>query len=140
MRFGRGIAGGKTARLAVKGEGTDQQGQALYRAVSAAKADLSDADSTTLRYHHKDIHIERTITRAAFEDWIAPDLAQFDGAVSTARANVSLITTAGLFSVPITITDKSSMAAGDTFRFNVDSITTCQRVTLALRVRRTALS
>lgn len=33
-----------------------------------------------------------------------------------------------------------AFSAGDIFRFNVDSITTCTRVTLALRVRRTALS
>lgn len=68
----------------------DQQGQALYRAVGAAKAELSHADHTTLRFHHKDIHIERTITRAAFEDWIAPDLAQFDGAVSAALERAGL--------------------------------------------------
>lgn len=51
----------------------DQQGQALYRAIGAAKTDLSQADSTTLRFHHKDIRIERRITRTEFEDWIAPD-------------------------------------------------------------------
>ncbi|MBB2160973.1 Hsp70 family protein [Gluconacetobacter sacchari] len=68
----------------------DQQGQALYRAVGAAKTELSQADSTTLRFHHKDIHIERTITRAAFEDWIAPDLAKFDGAVNTALERAGL--------------------------------------------------
>jgi hypothetical protein len=31
----------------------------------------------------------------------------------------------------------TAIAAGDTLRLNVDSVTTCQRVTLALRVRRT---
>lgn len=68
----------------------DQQGQALYRAVGTAKAELSHADSTTLRFHHKDIHIDSTITRAAFEHWIAPDLAQFDGAVTTALERAGL--------------------------------------------------
>ncbi len=31
----------------------------------------------------------------------------------------------------------TSVSAGDTLRFNVDSITTCQRVTLSLRVTKT---
>lgn len=68
----------------------DQQGQALYRAVGAAKSALSHSDSTILRFAHKDIRIERTITRAEFEGWIAPDLAQFDDAVSAALDRAGL--------------------------------------------------
>ncbi|WP_323990257.1 Hsp70 family protein [Nguyenibacter sp. L1] len=68
----------------------DQQGQALYRAVGAAKSALSAADSTVLRFSYKDIRIERAIARAEFESWIAPDLAQFDAAIGEALANAGL--------------------------------------------------
>jgi len=70
----------------------DQQAQNLYRAVSTAKIELSKADSTTLRFHHKNINIEHTITRADFESWIAPDLTQFDEAVTTALTRANLKT------------------------------------------------
>ncbi|MBV1829696.1 Hsp70 family protein [Komagataeibacter sp. AV436] len=67
-----------------------QQGQALYRAVGQAKRDLSSAQGTTLDYEFGDVRIHRTITRAEFEGWIAPDLARFDEAVQTALERASL--------------------------------------------------
>jgi hypothetical chaperone protein len=79
----------------------DQQGQALYRAVGTAKTDLSRSDGTVLRFRHKDIRIERPIARAEFEDWIAPDLAQFDAAVTTALSRAGL-TEAGIDRVFLT--------------------------------------
>lgn len=59
----------------------DEMGYRLYQAVSAAKAALSRSATTVLSFHHKDIAIEETLHRAAFETWIAPDLAQMDEAV-----------------------------------------------------------
>ena len=49
----------------------DGLGFALYQAVSGAKAALSHAESTVLRFGHKDLAIEKTITRTDFETWIA---------------------------------------------------------------------
>ncbi|MCP1269342.1 Hsp70 family protein [Acetobacter cerevisiae] len=68
----------------------DQQGQALYRAVGAAKSALSSAESTVLKFEHKRLKVERTITRQEFEEWIAPDLARFGGAVDKALENANL--------------------------------------------------
>lgn len=68
----------------------NQQGQALYRAVGAAKRELSSAGSTVLDYRYHDVHIHREITRAEFEDWIAPDLECFDDAVETALERAGL--------------------------------------------------
>mgnify|MGYP003362486241 FL=1 len=84
----------------------DQQGQALYRAVGAAKRELSMADRTTLTYDHRDIHISRNITRAEFESWIAPDLIRFDNAVETALERASL---------PATAIDRVFLTGGTSF-------------------------
>ncbi len=52
----------------------DEMGYQLYQIVSATKAALSHHESTTLSFHHRDIKIDATITRAEFERWIAPDI------------------------------------------------------------------
>jgi len=62
----------------------DGVGYPLYQAVSGAKAALSTADATTLRFRHEDLMIEQEITRAVFEDWIAPDLRRLQVAVDQA--------------------------------------------------------
>jgi hypothetical chaperone protein len=54
----------------------DGLGYALYQAVSTTKAELSRADATMLRFRHKDFVVERTVTRAEFEGWIAADIAK----------------------------------------------------------------
>jgi len=59
----------------------DGLGYALYQAVSTAKADLSRADTTTLRFQHKAFAVERDITRAEFETWIEPDLIRLAATV-----------------------------------------------------------
>jgi hypothetical chaperone protein len=64
----------------------DEQGYGLYRAVSAAKAALSGADRTVLRFAHRGFAIEQPITRADFEAWIAPELARMDAAIGDALA------------------------------------------------------
>jgi hypothetical chaperone protein len=68
----------------------DELGYALYRAVSEAKADLSRAETTVLRFTHADFVLNETISRADFEHWIAPDVARI--AVTVQRA----LTDAGL--------------------------------------------
>ncbi|MFT8978607.1 Hsp70 family protein [Gluconobacter oxydans] len=68
----------------------DQEGQNLYRAVGQAKSDLSRQDSTVLRFIHRDLKIEETITRADFESWIAPDLARLDDAIEDAVVQAGL--------------------------------------------------
>jgi hypothetical chaperone protein len=64
----------------------DGLGYALYQAVSSAKAALSAAESTVLRFGHKDFVVEQTITRADFETWIAGDLARLAATVDQALA------------------------------------------------------
>jgi hypothetical chaperone protein len=68
----------------------DGLGYALYQAVSTAKAELSSAETTMLRFRHKDFVVERPVTRAEFESWIAPDLARLAATVDQvlAQANV----------------------------------------------------
>jgi hypothetical chaperone protein len=62
----------------------DGLGFALYQAVSGAKAVLSHAERTVLRFGHKQLAIEQTITRADFESWIADDLARLGATVDQA--------------------------------------------------------
>ncbi|MBU8537800.1 Hsp70 family protein [Falsiroseomonas tokyonensis] len=68
----------------------DEAGYALYRAVSTAKADLSRAEAATLRFRHADFEVAAEITRADFEGWIAPELAQMRAAVDAALADAAL--------------------------------------------------
>ncbi|MGG5819820.1 Hsp70 family protein [Falsiroseomonas sp. HW251] len=68
----------------------DEAGYALYRAVSAAKAELSRQAATVLRFTHTDFVLEAPIARAEFEDWIAPELARIAGALDAALADAGL--------------------------------------------------
>jgi hypothetical chaperone protein len=68
----------------------DGLGYALYQAVSTAKAALSSADSTVLRFGHRDFAIERTVTRADFESWIAGDLERLGTTVDQALATANV--------------------------------------------------
>jgi hypothetical chaperone protein len=69
----------------------DELGYALYRAVSDVKTELSHALTARLRFAHADFAIDEIVTRADFEHWIAPDLAQIaftvDSALADAGAN-----------------------------------------------------
>ncbi len=69
----------------------DEQGFALYRAVSGAKAALSAADTTMLSFHHGGFHIEQDIRRTDFNAWIAPELSKLDGAIGAALADAGLV-------------------------------------------------
>lgn len=64
----------------------DGVGYALYQAVSTAKAELSGAEATILRFSHKSFEVERAITRDEFEAWIARDLAQLAATVDEVLA------------------------------------------------------
>jgi hypothetical chaperone protein len=68
----------------------DGLGYALYQAVSSAKAELSRAETATLRFQHKEFAVERIISRAEFEDWIATDLARIDGTVDQVLADANV--------------------------------------------------
>jgi hypothetical chaperone protein len=68
----------------------DGLGYALYQAVSSAKAALSDADQTVLRFAHKGFLVERTLTRAEFEGWIAADLARLGATVDQALSDAAV--------------------------------------------------
>ena len=84
----------------------DGLGFELYQAVSGAKAALSHADSTVLRFNHKDLAIERSITRADFESWIAGDLGRLGATVDQA------LQAAGL---PHTAVDRVFLTGGTAF-------------------------
>jgi hypothetical chaperone protein len=69
----------------------DGLGYELYQAVSRAKAALSDADQTILRFAHKGFSVGRTITRAEFEGWIAADLARIGVTIDQALDRASVL-------------------------------------------------
>lgn len=64
----------------------DDLGWPLYKAVSEVKAALSRAEAAPLAFHHGSIHIDATVKRADFEDWIADDLARIEEAVDASIA------------------------------------------------------
>lgn len=68
----------------------DGLGYALYQAVSTAKAELSRSEATTLRFAHKSFLVERDVTRAEFESWIASDLARLAATVDQVLAEAAL--------------------------------------------------
>ena len=67
----------------------DEAGFALYRAVTAAKAALSKQERAVLDFAHDDFVLRAPIERAEFEDWIAPDLARMQAAVTAALAQAA---------------------------------------------------
>lgn len=65
-------------------------GYAMYRAVSAAKLQLSAAPEAAFSFHVAGVDIERTIKRADFEKWIAPELADIAACVDRALSEAQL--------------------------------------------------
>jgi len=59
-------------------------GYAMNRAVSAVKMQLSGADEGVLSLQVAGVDIQRRITRAEFEGWIAPELAEIGDCVDRA--------------------------------------------------------
>ncbi len=68
----------------------DELGYQLYQVVSGVKAELSRQEQAILSFHHGSIAIEEVVTRAEFERWIAPDLAQLAAAVDRALAHAAI--------------------------------------------------
>jgi hypothetical chaperone protein len=60
----------------------DESGYHLYQTVSKVKAELSHAASAKLSFRHEDFVLERDITRAEFEGWIAPELTKLAASVA----------------------------------------------------------
>jgi len=67
-------------------------GYELYRAVSAAKIALSNEAETRLSFNQMGVEIDRVITRATFDGWIAEDVAAIEGALDEALARAGLET------------------------------------------------
>ncbi len=65
-------------------------GYEMNRAVSAAKLQLSQANTGTLSLHVAGVDIERVIKRTDFEKWIAPELEEIGAAVDRALAEAGL--------------------------------------------------
>ena len=65
-------------------------GYAMYQAVSGAKAALSGAEETVLRFQHKDFVVDQRLTRAQFESWIAPDLVRMGDTIDQALADAGM--------------------------------------------------
>ena len=69
----------------------DESGYDLYRAVSSVKAELSYAESARLVFTHEDFVLDREITRAAFETWIAPELAKLKASVAAVLTEAQMV-------------------------------------------------
>ena len=65
-------------------------GYAMYRAISAAKMQLSQADKGVLSLHVAGVDIEKTIERAEFDKWIAPELDEISTCVDRALGEAGL--------------------------------------------------
>ena len=59
------------------------RGLACFQAVSKAKAKLSSQDTADLSIDLGNVKVTETLNRSAFEDWIAPDLAQISHTVES---------------------------------------------------------
>lgn len=70
-------------------------GYPLYEAVGQLKRQLSSAEAATFRFDSDELSIEAEVTRADFEQWIAPDLdriaATVDEALERARLSADQI-------------------------------------------------
>lgn len=78
----------KIARL--RGFLERELGFQLYQAVNQCKTELSHAPSAVLTFDCAPIHIQRTVTRSDFEQWIAQDVAAIENACSQALARAHL--------------------------------------------------
>jgi len=65
-------------------------GYALYDAVGALKRALSQAEAAPFHFEAETLRIEAEVTRAEFEQWIAPDIARIEATVDTALARAAL--------------------------------------------------
>jgi hypothetical chaperone protein len=68
----------------------ENYGYQLYRAVSKLKETLSREPGALFEFRAGSIEIVAPVARAAFEGWIAPELAQIETAVDAALASANL--------------------------------------------------
>jgi hypothetical chaperone protein len=64
----------------------EELGFRLYEAVGQVKRDLSLADTAIFAFSGAGVDIEAEVSRADFEDWIAPDVVRIEAAVDRALA------------------------------------------------------
>ncbi|WP_347303610.1 Hsp70 family protein [Croceibacterium sp. TMG7-5b_MA50] len=63
----------------------------LYDAVTRVKRELSTAETAPFRFSGAGVEIAAEVTRAAFEGWIAPDIARMADAVDRALADAGVV-------------------------------------------------
>lgn len=68
----------------------EELGYRLYQTVSGVKAALSREEATTLSFRHAGLVIERQVTRADFEQWIADDVARIAATIDRALAEAGV--------------------------------------------------
>jgi hypothetical chaperone protein len=68
----------------------NNHGYRLYQSVSRLKEALSAAETATFRFEAGDVRIEKPVARAAFDRWIAPELAAIAAAADEALARAGL--------------------------------------------------
>ena len=66
------------------------QGYTLYKSVSDTKEALSRDDSAEFLFRGPGFEIRETVTRAEFEQWIAPELEAIEAALDEVLANASI--------------------------------------------------
>ncbi|GGD64358.1 Hsp70 family protein [Croceicoccus mobilis] len=65
-------------------------GHGLYEAVGRLKRALSSEDKADFVFESDDLSIEKPVTRADFEEWIAPDLTRISATLDAALADARL--------------------------------------------------
>jgi hypothetical chaperone protein len=68
----------------------ENYGYSLYRSVSRLKEALSTEPGEVFRFEAGSISIVKPVARETFEQWIAPELAQIEGAVDAALGDANL--------------------------------------------------
>ncbi|MEB2344544.1 MAG: Hsp70 family protein [Deltaproteobacteria bacterium] len=68
----------------------EDRGFQVYRAVEAAKHALSEAESARIVYRDRAVGLDAEVGRAAFERWIAPELAKIEACVDEVLAAAGL--------------------------------------------------
>lgn len=68
----------------------ENEGYALYQAISKTKIALTDADVADFAFSSHGVDLAARVRRAEFEDWIADDLARIEAALDEALARAGL--------------------------------------------------
>jgi hypothetical chaperone protein len=65
-------------------------GYRLYRSIEETKFALSDTDQSLFRFHEGAVAIDKAVSRAAFEDWIALEVSQISRCVDRLLAKCAV--------------------------------------------------